>query len=55
MGEYIRNSVADFREKNYEERGPGGCYMFRIDKDYVIDATYLGNEARYLNHSCDVN
>ena len=28
--------------------------MFRIDNEYVIDATFKGNEARYLNHSCDV-
>ena len=28
--------------------------MFRATKDKVIDATFAGNEARYLNHSCDV-
>ena len=28
--------------------------MFRATKDKVIDATFKGNEARYLNHSCDV-
>jgi len=28
--------------------------MFRLDENYVIDATFKGNEARYLNHSCDV-
>jgi SET domain-containing protein len=29
--------------------------MFRADKDDVIDASFKGNQARYLNHSCDVN
>ena len=28
--------------------------MFRVDSEFVIDATFKGNEARYLNHSCDV-
>lgn len=29
--------------------------MFRLDDNYIIDATYMGNKARYLNHSCDAN
>ena len=27
-------------------------YFFALDKDYYIDATYKGNIARYINHSC---
>ena len=34
--------------------GFGDCYMFRIDNYMVFDASFKGNEARYLNHSCDV-
>lgn len=34
--------------------GFGDCYMFRIDQLRVVDASFRGNEARYLNHSCDV-
>ena len=50
----IRNVVADKREEIYKDKGFGDCYMFRIDKDYVVDATFNGNQARYLNHSCEV-
>uniref|UniRef100_A0A8C6LWT1 Myeloid/lymphoid or mixed-lineage leukemia 3 n=1 Tax=Nothobranchius furzeri TaxID=105023 RepID=A0A8C6LWT1_NOTFU len=32
-----------------------GVYMFRIDNDYVIDATITGGPARYINHSCAPN
>ena len=55
VGEIIRNEVADLREKNYEETGIGDCYMFRLDMTQIIDATFFGGKARYLNHSCDAN
>ena len=29
--------------------------MFRIDFDEVVDATMSGNEARFINHSCEVS
>ena len=28
--------------------------MFRIDDTFVVDATLYGNEARFINHSCEV-
>ena len=52
VGELIREQVADKREKEYEQQGLGDCYMFRIDKDVIVDATRFGSKARYLNHSC---
>lgn len=55
IGEVIREPVADLRELRYKKEGYGGCFMFRINKEMIIDATFIGNQARYLNHSCDVN
>jgi len=56
VGEKIRHSVADRREKYYEKIGVGDCYLFNLeDKEHVIDATFYGNKARYINHSCEPN
>jgi SET domain-containing protein len=30
-------------------------FLFAIDDDVVIDASVDGNEARFINHSCDPN
>ncbi len=30
-------------------------FLFAIDDDFVIDAAVGGNEARFINHSCDPN
>lgn len=53
-GTVIRSILTDKREKYYESRGIG-CYMFRIDSYDVVDATMSGNEARFINHSCEPN
>jgi histone-lysine N-methyltransferase SETD1 len=55
VGEIISHKVADQREKNYEKRGIGDCYMFKLDEDRVIDATVKGNYGRFINHSCEAN
>ncbi|CAG8587252.1 4396_t:CDS:2 [Ambispora gerdemannii] len=55
IGEVIRQSVADHRERRYARDGVRGSYMFRIDDDTVIDATKKGNIARFINHSCSPN
>lgn len=56
IGETVSESVADKREERFHY----GCYMFGLgkhiqEKKDIIDATFRGNMARYLNHSCDVH
>lgn len=55
VGQTVRGSVADLREKNYESKGIGSSYLFRIDSENIIDATKCGNLARFINHSCNVS
>ena len=55
VGEKIRDPVADKREITYSKLGVGDCYNFRLNKDYIIDATFFGSKARYINHSCEPN
>jgi histone-lysine N-methyltransferase SETD1 len=55
VGEKIRVPVADCREERYEKIGVGDCYLFMLDPEHIIDATFYGNKARYINHSCDPN
>ena len=54
VGTSLRQSVADLREKQYEAKGIGSSYLFRVDAETIIDATRTGNLARFINHSCDV-
>ena len=44
---------AGCREALYESKCLG-TYMFRLDYDRIIDATFAGNAARFINHSCAV-
>lgn len=53
-GERLTPAQADAR---YPDR-PGErhhTFLFAIDDDVVIDAAVNGNEARWINHSCDPN
>ena len=33
----------------------GHTFLFTLNDDYVIDANFEGNSARWINHSCDPN
>ncbi|KAI4291721.1 hypothetical protein PAPHI01_0995 [Pancytospora philotis] len=54
-GEIIGKCMSDKRERCYLRNGIQSVYMFTVNKDMVIDATLVGNKARYINHSCDPN
>ena len=55
VGEVVRQTIADHREKLYERVGIGSSYLFRVDTDTIIDATKYGNLARFINHCCEVS
>lgn len=53
-GQRITPAAADARYPDVEgERHH--TYLFAIDDDVVIDAAFDGNDARFINHSCDPN
>jgi len=54
LGDRISHEEADAR---YEEKGrdDGHTFLFVVDDGICIDAGVDGNEARYINHSCDAN
>lgn len=58
VGEVITNEEAEQRGKAYD--AAGRTYLFDLDYDekeclYTVDATYYGNVAHFMNHSCDPN
>ena len=55
VGELVRKRVSELREQRYESQGQDSSYLFRLDAHFVIDATYQGNVARFINHSCFPN
>ncbi|XP_066537904.1 histone-lysine N-methyltransferase 2C isoform X2 [Hoplias malabaricus] len=54
LGDVLRAEVAVRKELHYKAKNRK-AFMFRIDGDYVIDATCSGSPARYINHSCSPN
>ncbi len=53
-GERITHQEADERYDEDAMEHPH-TYLFTLDKKTVIDATVEGNQARYINHSCEPN
>jgi hypothetical protein len=53
-GERISQEEADERYDD-ESMKRHHTFLFTVDEDTVIDAAVDGNEARFINHSCDPN
>lgn len=54
VGERITHAVADARYKD-EDMAAHHTFLFSVSRQTVIDASRGGNDARFLNHSCDPN
>lgn len=54
LGERITHKQADAR---YEDKSVNDnhTFLFIVDRGVVIDAGVDGNDARFINHSCDPN
>lgn len=53
-GERISTAEADARYPD-DPTVPYHTFLFALDDDWVVDAAYGGNLARWVNHSCDPN
>ncbi|XP_076835587.1 histone-lysine N-methyltransferase, H3 lysine-36 specific [Brachyhypopomus gauderio] len=55
VGEVIDEEECRARIKHAQENDVGNFYMLTLDKDRIIDAGPMGNQARFMNHSCQPN
>ena len=53
-GEIITKAETE-RRGNANHSEEGDVYIFTLDDKFDIDATRLGNDARFFNHSCGPN
>lgn len=54
VGERISNAESD-RRYDDESMRRHHTFLFTLDKKTVVDGNSQGNDARYINHSCDPN
>ena len=54
-GERLTSDESDARYPEDDPSGNHHTFLFSIDDDVVIDAAFGGNDARWINHSCDPN
>ncbi|MGB3392334.1 MAG: SET domain-containing protein-lysine N-methyltransferase [Stenotrophomonas sp.] len=50
-----RRSHAEVDADDAGDVESGHTFLFTLNDDYVIDANYKGNDARWINHSCSPN
>jgi SET domain-containing protein len=54
LGDRITHRQADKRYEDHDEND-NHTFLFIVDKRTVLDAAIDGNDARWINHSCDGN
>jgi uncharacterized protein len=54
VGEHISQEEADARYDD-EAMDRHHTFLFNLDDDTVVDGAVYGNDARFINHSCDPN
>ena len=54
LGERVSHKVADARYDDHAESAHH-TFLFNVNRQVVIDAYVDGNDARFINHSCDPN
>ncbi|KAE8301410.1 SET domain-containing protein [Giardia duodenalis] len=54
VGEIVNKEQANQRERILSSKGFTSTYMFSIssNQEIIVDATFIGNAARFANHSC---
>lgn len=55
VGEVIDDKTCEERLWRMKRQGETNFYLCEINRDMVIDATFKGNQSRYINHSCSPN
>ncbi|KAF0900211.1 hypothetical protein E2562_028693 [Oryza meyeriana var. granulata] len=55
VGEVIDDETCEERLEDMRKRGDKNFYMCKVKKDFVIDATFKGNDCRFFNHCCEPN
>ncbi|MGE0189277.1 MAG: SET domain-containing protein [Steroidobacteraceae bacterium] len=53
VGERITHTEAD--KRFWRKRNDGHTFLFVVNRRTVIDGSRKGNDARYINHLCNVN
>ena len=57
VGEIINEKTKNIREQNWNRDHPNddSFYVMYLENGWYIDARNMGNETRFINHSCDPN
>jgi SET domain-containing protein len=51
----LRRTHAEVDADDAGDVESGHTFLFTLNDDYVIDANHKGNDARWINHSCEPN